>query len=190
MPWAELSSPVIGFAGSFGRVREEPALDECRDFAPVSFLVGGGGQYGARPSRVEHVDSLDHGGDALEANHAHGAAAFEDVGERALVSAGYLVKGGAVLRPAGEVADFVVEDGERLAITVDDVERGAHDGEELTARVALALGAERGQRLEQFGNHRFGQQQQDVVLALQVDVYRAGGEAGLERHLLNGGLME
>src|SRR5713226_7676136 len=190
MPWAELSSPVIGFAGSFGRVREEPALDECRDFAPVSFLVAGGGQSRARPSRAEHVDGLERGGDALEANHAYRAAAFEDVGERALVSAGYLVKGGAILRPAREVADFVVEDGERLAITVDDIERRAHDGEEFTARVALALGAERGQRFEQFGNHRFGKQQQDVVLALQVDVDGAGGEAGLERHLLDGSLME
>src|SRR5712692_518057 len=153
MPSAELSSPVIGFAGSFGRVREEPALDERRDFAPVSFLVGGGGQSGACPSRAEHVDSIDYGGDAFEANHAHRVAALEDVGEHALVSAGYLAKGGAILRPAGEVADFVVEDGERLAVTVDDVERRAHDGEEFTAGVALAVGAERGQRLEQFGNH-------------------------------------
>src|SRR5690348_16326724 len=127
MPSRELSPPVIGFAGSCSRVPEEPALDECRDFAPVSFLVGGGGQSGASPSGAEHVDSLDHRGDALEANHAHHAAAFEDVGERALVSASYLVEGGAVLRPASEVANFVVEDGERLAITVDDVERRAHD---------------------------------------------------------------
>src|SRR6266852_9059196 len=104
MPLGEFSPPVIG--GSFSGVREEPALDECRDFAPVSFLVAGGGQSGARPSRAEHVDSLERGGDALEANHAHRTAAFKDVGERALVSAGYLVKGGAILRPACEVSEL------------------------------------------------------------------------------------
>src|SRR5271156_6338885 len=79
---------------------------------------------------------------------------------------------------------------EGLAITVDNVENRAHHLDQLAARVADGALANRRQHLDQLGDHRFADQRNNLVLAVEINVNRTGGEASLERQLLDRSLMK
>ena len=59
-----------------------------------------------------------------------------------------------------------------------------------TARVADGALANLGQHLDQLRDHRFCNQRNNLVLAVEIKINGTGGDAGLERKLLDGRLMK
>src|SRR5271163_884084 len=79
---------------------------------------------------------------------------------------------------------------EGLAITVDNVENRAHHLDQLAARVARRALANLRQHLDQLGDHRFADQRNNLVLAVEINVNRPGGEARLECKFFDRSLMK
>ena len=79
---------------------------------------------------------------------------------------------------------------EGLAITIDNVEDRAHHVDQLAARVADGALANRRQHLDELGDHRLGNQRNNLVLAVEIKINGTRSEPSLERKLLHRRLMK
>jgi len=95
-----------------------------------------------------------------------------------------------MLGAAREISHLMIHHREGFSIAIDHIESGVRDFEQLAARIASRPLMNRGQRFDQLRHHRFGYQNEDVFLALQINVDGTGGEAGFECEFLDAGLVK
>src|SRR5271155_5172696 len=126
----------------------------------------------------------------FEMNDAEASAALDNLGHRAQVVAAYFPHRGAILRAPFEVAGLMMQHVKGFAVTIDNVEDRAHHFDQLAARVADGAIANSREHLDQLRDHRLGNERNNLVLAVEVEVDRPSRQPSLECELFDGSLMK